>query len=50
VDWIRLLDSLGSRAPLGVEVFSRALDALPPEEVGRRCGAAARALLARARA
>lgn len=49
VRWLRILDAIGSRAPLGVEVFSRALDALPPLEVGRRCGAAARALLAAAR-
>jgi sugar phosphate isomerase/epimerase len=49
VRWLRILDAIGSRAPLGVEVFSEALDALPPLEVGKRCGAAARALLAAAR-
>jgi sugar phosphate isomerase/epimerase len=49
VRWLRILDAIGSRAPIGVEVFSRALDALPPVEVGRRCGAAARAVLAAAR-
>jgi len=48
--WLRILDACGSRAPLGVEVFSKALDALPPLEVGRRCGEAARAVLAAARA
>ena len=49
VRWLRILDLIGSRAPIGVEVFSKALDALPPSEVGRRCGAAARAVLAAAR-
>jgi sugar phosphate isomerase/epimerase len=49
VRWLRILDAIGSRAPIGVEVFSSALDALPPVEVGRRCGAAARAVLAAAR-
>jgi sugar phosphate isomerase/epimerase len=48
--WLRWLDAVGSTAPIGVEVFSTALDALPPVEVGRRCGAAARAVLAAARA
>ncbi len=43
--WLRLLDELGSRAPIGVEVFSAALDRLPPVEVGRRCGEAARRVL-----
>jgi sugar phosphate isomerase/epimerase len=47
--WLRWLDDIGSTAPIGVEVFSTALDALPPVEVGRRCGAAARAVLAAAR-
>jgi sugar phosphate isomerase/epimerase len=45
---VRWLDAIGSTAPIGVEVFSSALDALPPVEVGRRCGAAARAVLAAA--
>jgi sugar phosphate isomerase/epimerase len=49
VRWLRILDAIGSRAPLGVEVFSEKLDELPPLEVGRRCGEAARALLAAAR-
>jgi sugar phosphate isomerase/epimerase len=49
VRWLRILDEIGSRAPLGVEVFSETLDALPPVEVGRRCGEAARALLRAAR-
>jgi sugar phosphate isomerase/epimerase len=47
--WVRWLDAIGSTAPIGVEVFSNALDALPPVEVGRRCGVAARAVLAAAR-
>jgi sugar phosphate isomerase/epimerase len=42
-----ILDEIGSRAPIGVEVFSKALDALPPVEVGRRAGAAARRVLAK---
>jgi sugar phosphate isomerase/epimerase len=50
VRWLRILDQIGCTAPVGVEVFSKALDALPPVEVGRRCGAAARALLAAVRA
>jgi sugar phosphate isomerase/epimerase len=49
VRWVRLLDRIGSRAPIGVEVFSQALDALPPLEVGRRCGEAVRRVLAAAR-
>jgi sugar phosphate isomerase/epimerase len=47
--WLRWLDAIGCTAPIGVEVFSNELDALPPIEVGRRCGAAARAVLAAAR-
>jgi sugar phosphate isomerase/epimerase len=49
VDWIRTLDAIGSCAPIGVEVFSNANDRLPPLEVGRRCGEAARRVLATAR-
>jgi sugar phosphate isomerase/epimerase len=49
VRWLGWLDEIGCTAPIGVEVFSSALDALPPLEVGRRCGAAARAVLAAAR-
>ena len=47
---VRALDAIGCRAPLGVEVFSDAFDALESVEVGRRLGRAIRALLARARA
>jgi sugar phosphate isomerase/epimerase len=50
VRWLRILERIGCRAPLGVEVFSRTLDALPPLEVGRRCGEAVRRVLAAARA
>jgi sugar phosphate isomerase/epimerase len=49
VDLIRTLDAIGSRAPIGVEVISKALRELPPAEAGRRCGASARAILAAAR-
>lgn len=47
--WLRILDQVGRTASIGVELFSKLLDALPPSEVGRRCGAAARAVLAAAR-
>jgi sugar phosphate isomerase/epimerase len=50
VRWLRILDEVGSSAPIGVEVFSAALDALPPVEVGRRCGAAVRELISASRA
>lgn len=46
VHWLSLLARIGSRAPIGVEVFSAELDALPPKEVGLRCGDAARRVLA----
>jgi len=49
VDWIRILDDIGSVAPIGVEVFSQDLDALRPTEAARRCGDAARTILRRAR-
>jgi sugar phosphate isomerase/epimerase len=49
VRWLRILDEIGSASPIGVEVFSQELDALPPVEVGRRCGDSARAVLAAAR-
>ncbi len=50
VSWIGLLDAIGARAPLGVEVLSDALHALAPGEAARRAGNAMRALLAAARA
>jgi sugar phosphate isomerase/epimerase len=43
---LRALRATGTRAPLGVEVFSVELDKLPPVEVGRRAGAAVRRVLA----
>jgi sugar phosphate isomerase/epimerase len=39
------LRATGTAAPLGVEVFSDALHALPPEEAGRMAGLALRAVL-----
>jgi len=47
---VQILDQIGSRAPLGVEVFSDALAALPPVEASRRCAAATRRVVAAARA
>ena len=47
VEMLAILDEIGAHAPIGVEVFSKALDALPPIEVGRRAGAAARRVLAK---
>jgi sugar phosphate isomerase/epimerase len=40
-----VLESIGAVAPIGVEVFSDALHALPPVEAARRAGAATRRLL-----
>jgi len=48
--WVRLLDAIGAPAPLGVEVLSDALRALPPDEAARRACRAMRALLGAARA
>jgi sugar phosphate isomerase/epimerase len=48
-DLLQILDARGCRAPIGVEVFSDALRALPPNEAARRAGDAARAVLANAR-
>ncbi len=48
-EWLQALDDVGSTAPIGVEVFGRVLDGVDPLEVGRRCGAAARRVLAAAR-
>jgi sugar phosphate isomerase/epimerase len=41
---VRVLDEIGCRAPLGVEVFSDALAALPVEEIAQRAAAAVRAV------
>lgn len=46
---LRTLDAMGCRAPLGVEVFSDELAALPPAEAARRAGRALDAVLTRAR-
>ena len=48
-DWLRILRESGTRVPVGVEVFSRELDALPPERAGRRLGDATRAVIAASR-
>jgi len=50
VGWLRSLDAIGARAPLGVEVLSDALHGLAPDEAARRSGDAMRALVATARA
>jgi sugar phosphate isomerase/epimerase len=47
VEILRAIRATGTRVPVGVEVFSAALDELPPIEVGRRAAAAARRVLAR---
>lgn len=44
-EWLRELDAIGCRAPLGVEVFSTALSRLPPAELGRRLHDSARRAL-----
>jgi sugar phosphate isomerase/epimerase len=49
VSSVRLLDAIGARVPLGVEVLSDALHALIPDEAARRAGNAVRGLLAAAR-
>ncbi|WP_157215487.1 sugar phosphate isomerase/epimerase family protein [Flavisphingomonas formosensis] len=46
---VRTLDAIGSRAPIGVEVFSERLSALPPGEAARECAQAVRALIAQTR-
>jgi len=46
---IRTLDAIGSRAPIGVEVFSDRLFALPPGQAARECAGAVRALIAQTR-
>lgn len=43
--WLGMLGASGARVPVGVEVFSRVLDAMPPIEAARRCGEAARRVL-----
>jgi len=46
---VRILDAAGSRAPIGVEVFSDELNRLPPREAAQRCADAARNVLSKAR-
>ena len=48
-EWLRILRENGCTVPVGVEVFSRALDALSPKEAGERLGAATRAVIAASR-
>ncbi len=50
VAFVRILDEIGSRAPIGIEIFSQVLNALPPVEVARRVAEATRDVIARARA
>jgi sugar phosphate isomerase/epimerase len=50
VGLVRTLDSVGSRAPIGIEVYSSALAAGDPAEVAQRVAVGTRELLARARA
>lgn len=49
VEIIRALDAAGCNAPLGIEVFSTALQKLTPVEIGRIVGDNLRALLRQAR-
>jgi sugar phosphate isomerase/epimerase len=49
VQLVRILDEIGCNAPVGVEVFSDELHALPPVEAAKRCGDAIRRVLAAAR-
>ena len=50
VAFLRALDAIGCRAPLGAEVFSAALSAQDPVTVGRRAGDALRKLIGAAAA
>ena len=47
VEILRIVRAIGSQAPVGVEVFSKDLDALPPSEAAARCADATRSLLAK---
>ena len=50
VEFIRILDTIGARAPLSVEVFSTALvDQHPPAELAKLLGDALRGVIAQAR-
>ncbi len=48
VEILKIVRAIGSQAPIGVEVFSNDLNALPPSEVAVRCADATRALLEKA--
>jgi hypothetical protein len=48
VDLVRLFDSLGVRAPVGIEVFDEALLAQGPAVAARRLGESLRAVVAEA--
>lgn len=45
VGLLGVLEGTGAKPTMGVEVFSEGLNALPPEEVGRRAGEATRSVL-----
>jgi len=47
-DIVRTLHAIGCRAPLGVEVFSDTLSALPTDEIARRAARTTRAVLMQA--
>lgn len=47
VEILKIVRKIGSQAPIGIEVFSNELNALPPSEVAVRCADATRALLAK---
>ena len=49
VELVRTLDAIGSRAPIGVEVISKAHESMAPEEVGRTTAEAMRRILREAR-
>ena len=46
---IRAMDSIGCTAPIGVEIFSSVLEALPPKEAAHRAAEATRRVLSAAR-
>ncbi len=49
VEILQTLDRIGSKAPVGVEVFSKELHALPAQEAANRLAASARKVLEKAR-
>jgi sugar phosphate isomerase/epimerase len=46
---VRILDQIGSLAPIGVEVFSDELRKIPPSEAAERCARSARSVIGAAR-